>query len=498
MSNLARNIGYNLGGQLALVGLTFVAAKYVFAGLGPDALGLIYFSQIINGLIVAAVSAGIGATLVREIAASSRDRDRVRRLVRSGAAFAWTAYAAFAILLVAAAPWIIDRWIDLEHLERSTAIRTMRILGASTLLTIPLTFYGSVFRGLQTMGPPNAVDVGGLLVQHLGTAWLAHTGHGIEMVAWWIAATYACRVAAIAALAAGTFSWRGLVPAFDASPFRHAKRAASYMLAISLLRIVNTQTDKVIISSVLPIADTGLYGLVYGAVSRGGILCAAVMQAALPVLSEQAAGDRRAELVRYAHRLQSLICYGLVPFYALVALGIRILMTSVVGVDTAHVMIVPAQLLALGFYLNSSMNVPYFVAIADNHAELIMRLALLQLCVTLPVTGVLTWQLGFVGAGIAWVWHQMFAHIYFIPKVCRTSLDTPVARWYGTVAEPLALAAASYGIAGVILHVFALHSLAMFALAYGGASVVFLALSWWRIGPETRLDVVKLVRTLRA
>jgi O-antigen/teichoic acid export membrane protein len=491
VSKLARNIGYNVGGQLALVALTFVAAKFVFGHLGSDALGLIYFAQIINGLVIAAVGLGIGTLIVREVSANARDQEHVRRLVRSGAAFAWSAYAAFALLLVAAAPWIVDHWIVVEQLDRGTAIVALRILSASTLLTIPLTFYGSVFRGLQAMGPPNVVDVGGLLVQHAGTAVLAYTGHGIQMVACWIAATYVCRIAVITTLAAGIFSWRGLIPAFDASPFRRVKRDATHMLGVSLLGIVHTQTDKLIISRTLPITGIGLYGVIASAVGRGGVLCTAVLQGALPVFSELVAEGRRAELLRQSQRFQTLICYGLVPFYALVSIGSRILFSNMFGADTAGIMIAPAYLLALGFYLNSAMSVPYYVALADNRTDLVMRFSLTALVVTLPVTAVLTWQLGFVGAGIAWVWYQVFAHLAFVPKVCRTSLGVPIARWYANIAEPVVVTAASYGVAAVILHLVAPGSFAMFAVTYSAASVVFLAMTWWRIGPETRRELVQ-------
>ena len=494
VSKLTRNIAYNLGGQLTLVAVSFVAARYIFGGLGRDVLGLIYFAQTLNAIIIAVVEVGIGATIVKEISASEHDRPYVELVVRSGAAFAWIAYAGFAIALVGAAPWIVDHWIALEHLDRATAISVLRILGASTLLTIPQVFYGSVFRGLQAMGPPNAVDVGALVVQQLGTALLISTGHGIEAVAWWIAGTYVCRVAILITMVAGIFSWRCIVPVVDATAFRRSKRAAQYMLAISALTIVHTQSDKLIITSTLPIASIGIYGLLFSAVGRGGILSAAVAQGALPVFSTLAATGQREELTRQYQRLQTLLCFGMVPFYALIALGSRLLFGTIFGSETAATLIAPAYLLALGFYLNSTLSVPYFFTLADNRPDLAMRFGLLALCVTLPVTFLLTWQLGFVGAGIAWIWYQVFVYVWFIPRACRACLGIGVTRAYRDVGEPLALAAATYGVAALLLHVFALHSLAMFLVSYGVASLLFLAATWWRIGPALRGEAIRFVR----
>jgi O-antigen/teichoic acid export membrane protein len=494
VSKLTRNIAYNLGGQLMLVVLSFAAARYVFRGLGRDALGLIYFAQTLNAIIVAVADVGVGATVVKEVSANERDPAYVKLVVRSGSAFAWIAYAVFSTAFIVAMPWIVDHWIALEHLDRASAIAALRVLVASTLLTIPQMFYSSVFRGKQAMGPPNAVDVGAVFVQHVGTAVLASRGHGVETVVWWIAGTYVIRLIVLTLLAGAALSWSALRPVFDGTVFRRMKRAALAMLAISVLGIIHSQTDKIIISSTLPIASIGVYGLLYGALGRGGILSGAVVQGALPVFSSLVSAGRRDELRLQFRRLQTLTCYALVPFYALVAIGSRLLFTQIFEADTAATLVAPAYLLALGFYLHSTMHVPYFLTVADNRPDIAMRFNLFALGVTLPVTLVLTWKLGFLGAGIAWLWYSVFGYLYFIPRACRECLEVPVLQSYRQAFEPLALAVMSYGTLGVVLYYFDLRSLVAFGVGFSVASLVYLAASWWRIGPPQRAEVAQWVR----
>ena len=68
-SRLKRNILFEFLGQGLTLALSFVAARYVYRGLGGDALGIIYFSSTVHLLLRATLDLGICATTTREVAA---------------------------------------------------------------------------------------------------------------------------------------------------------------------------------------------------------------------------------------------------------------------------------------------------------------------------------------------------------------------------------------------------------------------------------------------
>lgn len=68
MSRLSKNILYNLAGQGLLLVISFFTVKYIFSGLGQDALGIIYFTAMMSALLGSMFEAGLGKTVVREIA----------------------------------------------------------------------------------------------------------------------------------------------------------------------------------------------------------------------------------------------------------------------------------------------------------------------------------------------------------------------------------------------------------------------------------------------
>lgn len=59
MSRLSKNIVYNVIGQGLSLILSFVAVRFIFRGLGGDALGLIYFNQSVSVALMLALELGI-------------------------------------------------------------------------------------------------------------------------------------------------------------------------------------------------------------------------------------------------------------------------------------------------------------------------------------------------------------------------------------------------------------------------------------------------------
>ncbi len=497
MTRLARNIIYNLAGQLALLVLGLVSAKYIFTRLGSDVLGLIYFAIMINTLALAILQLGITATTIKEVAANEHDTAYVIRLVRSGTLFYWIAYVVAAIAILALTPWFVHSWIHLETTPPETAIRMLRILGIFALLAVPQAFYVSVFRGIQRMGVPNLIDVVTSAINQAGIVLIIWVSGDAELVVWWIGGISALRIVLWLAMIASAFGWRSLLPRWDASVIRKTRRFTLQMLALSLLATVQTQSDKFVIATMLPVGAFGVYALMYGTIARGSLLTSAVAQSAFPALSEFVAKGDRVALVEKYHRLQDLLCYGLVPLYALLAFGAFPLFTAVLGAPIAAALVVPSVLLAVGYYMNGMLNVPYYMALSTDRPDIVLRLNVLALFITLPVTVGLTWWLGFAGAAASWVWYHVFAFAYVIPKICRACIGIEPRAWFHHGFRVLAFAAITYGAAGLGIWLALAPSLLVLAIGYALATLAFGILSWRAIAVDSRTSLLAVLHSTR-
>ena len=150
VSRLSKNIIYNLLGQGFLLVLSLVAVRYIFRQLGEDALGVIYFTAVMNAVLCAVLEMGICSTTVREVSAHfESDPDYVKDVIRTFSLLYWGLYVLLVVIIFLLAPFLVTNWISLKTMNVTTATHVLRVLGVASLIALPKSFYVSLFRGLQ-------------------------------------------------------------------------------------------------------------------------------------------------------------------------------------------------------------------------------------------------------------------------------------------------------------------------------------------------------------
>lgn len=82
---------------------------YVFKQLGEDALGIIYFTLTMNGVLCSVLEMGICSTTVREVSGHfHEDSEYIGELVRTASLFYWGAYILLAGVLYRGAPFLVE------------------------------------------------------------------------------------------------------------------------------------------------------------------------------------------------------------------------------------------------------------------------------------------------------------------------------------------------------------------------------------------------------
>lgn len=498
MSRLSKNILYNLTGQILLAGLGFVAVKYVFKQLGGDALGIIYFTLALNVTLSSVLSMGIGETTVREVSAHFTSEPRyIRDLLRTASWFYWGLYALVAAGLYFGAPLLVHRWINLKTLDPGTAILVLRVLGIASFSALPRALYVSILRGLERMEFNNVIDVATSALQQCGTIVVLLYGNGLMSVVYWISACYGVAIIAYLLVCARFLSWGALLPGFSIGVARRNLSYASRMAMISLFAMIQMQADKAIVSKLLPLSLFGLYTVAYSAVSKGSAMTGAVFQGAFPHLSALDAAHDRVGLLSQYRKLQDLVCFGTVPLFAAIIFLASPLFSFMFKAQGARILVVPVAFLCVGFYMNGTLNIPYAFSLAVGKPGIAARLNFYALFCVLPVTVALVYFFGLPGAGFSWVFYHLFAYAYGLPRICRECLQSSAWAWYLHVLKVAALAAATYGVAWVVLVATGCNALLPLAVAYGAASGLFLLGSFFLIGPELRGSIRVLLRNLR-
>jgi O-antigen/teichoic acid export membrane protein len=487
MSRVPRNIVFNLIGQFLIVLLGFWGIRVVYRRLGDEALGILYFALAMNSLLTPLVDLGISSTVVREVARSLRgDAEYVVRLARTTAAFYWGGYAFLSAAVWVAAPWLVTRWIHLKTMVPAEAILSLRLLALAMLLMLPRSLYSNLLRGVERMEFNNAIDVSMSALRHGGTIVVVLMRGGLVGIAYFYLACFALNVVLYALAAARFFPWRAFLPRAFADVIRQNAVFASRMGAYTLLGAVQMESDKAIVSGLVPVGMLGFYGVAQTTVARANQIPGAVMSAALPRLSAIFHDDDHQGFVREYSRLQDLVCYSMVPVSAAVVFGARPLFTYLLDAHAAQVVFVPIVLLCLGFFMNGSLYMPSAVALAAGRPDIGARQNFYALLTITPITILLIWKWKLVGAGLSVVVYHLFAYGYAARRIAAECLGFAPGEWHLRVLKVVAAAAISYGAVWAVLMRGGREALASMMVAYLLASALYATIAFRAVGPEMR------------
>ena len=173
------------------------------------------------------------------------------------------------------------------------------------------------------------------------------------------------------------------------------------------------------------------------------------------------------------------------PIFAVVPFAVPSVFGLVLGPAQAEQMLLPSTLLAVGFYMNSTLNMPYILSLAVGKPEIALALNAWALAAVLPSTVLLIWRWGLTGAALSWVVYHAFAYLYLVPRICRECAGGGTWRWYLDVARFFIPAVAIYGIAWFTA-VAVGQSAAALGLAYGVGTAVYTAAGWKALSANAR------------
>ena len=487
MSRLSKNVILNVLGQVVIIILSFVAVKFIFVRLGKDALGIIFFAQTLTLVLRFILDLGLGSTTVREVAAHYQDeRPYVLAFLRTASLVYWAFYGLLSVGIYVSAPFLIHRWVIVSDLDITQGILALRILGISAMLTLPRTFYISIFRGIERMEFNNGIDVATVALQQIGTVVLLAKGDGLVAVSCWLAVCFSLGIVAYVVICGHFFGWSALRPGFSLEVVRRNWRLTSHMASISLLGIVQTQTDKAISSKLLPLGLFGYYSMAYGTASRASLIANSIGEASLPSLSSAfSAGDEDVLMSRY-RKLQDFLSYGTAPIFAGIVFFALPLFTYILSSAAATQLLLPTGFLCVGFLLNASLNGLYIYSIAVGRPDIAARSNMYAMVVVSPMTFLLVYFWGIRGAAFSWIVYHLFAFCYQGRRTCNECLGISIRRWLTYPLQSLGLAFLTYGTAWLVASAFASSSLILLVIAYLCATSVFILAAYSLIGQELR------------
>ena len=434
LNPLKKNIAANFIGTFwqALMGLVFVPLYIQYIGIESYGLiGIFATLLVIFGLL----DVGLGNTLTREMARLSvlpnKEQER-RNLVRTLETIYWSIALFAGIAIVLLSPYISRYWINAGELAPKTIEQALTIMGVIIMFQLPIGFYSGGLMGLQKQVLLNVLNV------LMGTL----RGAGAVFILWLVSPTiqaflfWQLGISIINAFLVALVLWRSLPrskskPVFQKELLKGIWRFTAGISGISILAVMLTQLDKIILSKLLSLEMFGYYSLASMVAMSLGRIFTPVFFSIYPRFTQLVSINDLDALKMLYHKSCQFIAVLVFPIAIVIALfsyEVILLWTqNPITAERTHLII---SIMICGTALNGLMNPPYALQLAFGWTKLSIMKNIIAVTILVPLIIVLTMQHGAIGAASAWLLLNIGYIIFEIPVMHGKILRKEMWRWY--------------------------------------------------------------------
>jgi O-antigen/teichoic acid export membrane protein len=432
--SVRRNIIANYLGNAwsAVMGLAFVPLYIHY--LGMEAYGLIGIFALLQAWM-SVLDMGLTPMLTREMArltAGAHTPQSIRDLLRSVELIYAAVAVAIAMGIAAAAPWLSAHWLRAEHLPDASIAQALAIAGVVIALRWLNGLYRGAINGLQDQVWLNGCTALFATVRGIGAVMvLALIAPRIQIFFIFQGVVVAMETAVLAlhmhrllppSRRPARFDWRAL------RPVRHF---AGGMAMITVLSLLLSHVDKLILSRMLPLSEFGYYTLATTLCGALYLMIAPIHNATYPRLTALVGAGDAVALRETYHRFAQILTMMIAPaaiVLCLFAEDILLLWTrnAAIAVSTAPLV----SILAVGTLCNGLMHTPYALQLAHGRTRFTVVVNLFAVCILVPSLYIGISVYGTVAAAIVWAVLNVAYVILTAPVLHRRWLPGELWRWY--------------------------------------------------------------------
>lgn len=444
MSRLRANVIANLLGQGWRVAMSLAFVPVYIRELGAEAYGLIGVYASLQAWLFL-IDMGLRPTLVREMArftGGQHDVQSIRDLLRTAEIVAFVLCGTAALGLWAASAWLAVNWLNVEALPVETVGHAIAIMGFVAALQVMEGLYAGSIAGLERQVTQNIIM----------SAMATLRGAGGALVVMFVAPDIAvffkwqgC-VAVLATALMGVVLYRFLPQAgrsgrFSTRAIHEVGRYTSGMAVITVLVLLLTQVDKILLAKLLPLESFAHYMLASVVASALFSLYSPVVAAFYPRLAAFAATPATHEELRASYHLGAQLVTVLAGSAGAVLSAFAEPLMRLWTSDAALAREVSPilTLLTIGAMLNGLMALPYHLQLAHGWTRLTIIVNSVAVCVLVTALFVLVPRFGAAAAALIFVVLNTGYVTIGIWMMHRRLLQMEKWRWYlGDTAIPLA------------------------------------------------------------
>jgi O-antigen/teichoic acid export membrane protein len=426
--SIRRNILANYVGQLyaTLIGILLVP-QYV-RYMGVEAYGLVGFYTMLQGWFML-LDMGLTPTLGRETArfnGGAIGALELRRLLRAFEGMFLVLGAVGALVLIVSAAPLAERWLTVQRLDVVEVQRAIMLMA----MIVALRWICGLYRGAVT-GFERIVWLSGFNVTIatlrfvLVIPFLIYVG---STPSHFFAFQLSIATLEAAVLIGKTYR---LLPSVEFpgrigwswQPVRSVWRFALSAAFTSLIWVLVTQTDKLILSGLIPLTDYAYFTLAVLVASGITVLSSPITSVILPRLTKLNAQGDEAGLVLLYRGATQMVTVIAVPIVLVLAFFPSQVLTAWTGQPEVAASAAPVlTLYAVGNGILALAAFPYYLQVARGELTLHVVGNVLFVLLFVPLLLWAVSNFGMIGAGYAWIIANLLPFLVWLPIVHRRYL----------------------------------------------------------------------------
>jgi len=428
-----RNAVANLIGRLWGSALPLLFLPVYLQFLGVEAYGLVGFSATLQGVILL-LDAGIGATLLRELARLSAepgtDREKAD-LVGSLEPIYWCISFFGGCGLWFLAPAIASYWVRPDHLAAATIIKALHVISVLVALQVVQVFYESGLMGLQQQVTVNVILAATGTVRAIASVAVLSL---VSPTIFVFLATQAMTTGA-SVIVFRTVLWRSISntpgklsyrPELVRSLWRYAAGTSGIAVANALFY----QTDKVLLSRLLTLKAFGYYILAQNVAAVLWSLIRPISASVFPRLSELVAAGNKDDLLALYHAAAQSMSVFLLPAGMMITLFSYDLLSIWTHDDTlASNAGGLAAIAAIGIMSAGLADIPHFLRLAYGWVRLSLMVNAVLSLFLLPLLILGAIKYGAIGGVTVWAAVNVAYLVITVPLTHQRILRGSLSAW---------------------------------------------------------------------
>ena len=436
--SMLRNTGLSYAGQAYAMLIGILILPFYLGHLGAEAYGLIGFFAVLQAWLQL-LDAGLSPSLVRQIAhfrgrnGSAAQRYEPGQLLRSFELIFLPLALLTALSIHFASGWIAHQWLQAEELNSATIVHCISLMGLMIGLKLYATLYKSGLQGLELHAWLNSANVIVATLRYFGGLFLvANISQNPQDFFVFQAAVGLLETLIFAVKAYSLMPNPKLLTGFNWAVVKPVLPFAAGISLTSVLWIVLTQLDKVLLSNVLPLKEYGYFSLV--ALMSTGIMTLTnpLVQTLLPRMTMLVAEDRIADMQALYLNATRFVCSLLFPLAGVISFHAADLVFAWTG--DAEAANWSRQILpwyVVGSAIMAVTAFQFYLQYAYGQLRLHVWFSVVSAVLSIPVVIYATLEHGVYGAALAWfglrmltflIWPSM-VHKRFGPRLHRPWLQ---------------------------------------------------------------------------